>query len=678
MEPFKRIAISCFSIIAIGLASLAQAEMPSAAELSESQRWAKRFDALPQTDSSGPFFSFTYDGKPSAELLGTWKKEQTVKKLDENRIQRTIVWSDPKTGLDVRCVAVAYSDYPAIEWTVYFKNAGKADTPIIENIQGMDVSFKRDGDGDYILRGIRGDDCSPNSYQPTETILGKGASHAIAPPGGKPTAAAFPYFNVEWSGQGAIAVLGWPGRWSEKFDCDQSNELKIRGGQELTKMKLLPGEEIRTPLSVLMFWKGNAVRAQNHWRRWMIAHNLPRANGKLPPVFLSSMGPTGIALQPVAADEIAAIDAIQNAGIQFDYWWIDAGWYPCNGNWPYTGTWEPDATRFPKGVKEVADHVHANGLKFVLWFEPERVGPNSWLTKNHPEWIFGGADGGLLNMGNTEARNWVIEHFSRLVKEQGVDLYREDFNVDPLGAWRSGDAPDRQGITENLYIQGKLAYWDELRRKFPDIFIDSCASGGQRNDLETLRRAVPLLRSDYYSATRPGDPAAITGNQGHTYGLSNWVPYFGVGVFSTDLYDVRSHYTPALGMACKEMTVESKQVNPLLRRATEDWRAVAPEFYGDYYPLTKYSLSEDDWMAWQFNRPENGTGMVQAFRRPSSPNGSIRVNLQGLEPNAVYALTNLDVPRATEMTGRELAEKGLSIEIKEPRGAVLITYKKKT
>ena len=60
----------------------------------------------------------------------------------------------------------------------------------------------------------------------------------------------------------------------------------------------------------------------------------------------------------------------------------------------------------------------------------------------------------------------------------------------------------------------------------PACSIDSCASGGRRNDLETLRRAVPLLRSDYqfgHEATMP--------NQGHTYGISSWIPYYGSGLF---------------------------------------------------------------------------------------------------------------------------------------------------
>jgi alpha-galactosidase len=88
--------------------------------------------------------------------------------------------------------------------------------------------------------------------------------------------------------------------------------------------------------------------------------------------------------------------------------------------------------------------------------------------------------------------------------------------MEPLTYWRSADAPARQGITELRHVTGYLAYWDELRRRHPDMLIDSCASGGRRNDLETMRRAVPLWRSDYaYEAT---------GHQCMMYGLSLWLP----------------------------------------------------------------------------------------------------------------------------------------------------------
>ncbi|MCB9784362.1 MAG: alpha-galactosidase [Candidatus Omnitrophica bacterium] len=210
--------------------------------------------------------------------------------------------------------------------------------------------------------------------------------------------------------------------------------------------------------------------------------------------------------------------------MKIDYWWMDAGWYvgAAENNWPFTGTWEVDRRphRFPNGLRAVSDHAHAKGVDIIVWFEPERVAEGTWLATEHPEWILG-EKGGLLNLGNPEAWDWLVNHIDGIITDEGIDLYRQDFNIDPLPHWQANDTPDRVGITENKYVVGYLAYWDELLRRHPGLRIDSCASGGRRNDLETLRRAVPLLRSDYLF-----EPV---GQQCHTYGLSMWVPFYGTG-----------------------------------------------------------------------------------------------------------------------------------------------------
>jgi hypothetical protein len=45
----------------------------------------------------------------------------------------------------------------------------------------------------------------------------------------------------------------------------------------------------------------------------------------------------------------------------------------CNGTGPEVdgnGRWVADTTKFPGGIKAVADHVHADGLKFGLYVTP--------------------------------------------------------------------------------------------------------------------------------------------------------------------------------------------------------------------------------------------------------------------------------------------------------------------
>jgi alpha-galactosidase len=493
----------------------------------------------------------------------------------------------------------------------------------------------------------------------------------IAAAGGRPTSSDLCYFNVEVpTGQGVIVAVGWPGQWSSSWLRDEGLGLRLRAGQELTHFKLLPDEEVRTPLVALLLWDGGDwLRAQNLWRRWMLAHNVPSPNGKLPSPEMFGCSSHLFSEMQNANEENqkACIDRYLAEGLKIDRWWMDAGWYPFdNVGWPKTGTWEVDTTRFPRGLRAISDYAHGKGIKTIVWFEPERVHPDTWLTKNHPEWILGGTKGGLLNLGNPDARQWLTEHVDRLLTEQGIDLYRQDFNMDPLDCWRANDAPDRQGITEIRHVEGYLAYWDELLRRHPAMFIDTCASGGRRNDLETLRRAIPLWRTDYRC-----EP---TGTQCCTYGISLWIPLSGTGAADADTYIFRSNMVPFTN--CLFDVRNASLDYALLRRLSGQWRKIADCYLGDFYPLTEYTTGRDGWMAWQFDRPETGQGMLQAFRRDRSIFEVGRLKLHGLDPAARYELVDLDIEKPQEFSGRELTEKGLSVTITDQPGAVVYRYRR--
>ena len=215
---------------------------------------------------------------------------------------------------------------------------------------------------------------------------------------------------------------------------------------------------------------------------------------------------TAKCVAPTKKNQKMCIDRYLEEKIPIGHWWMDAGWYPCAPEgWVKTGTWEVDDKRFPKGLRAISDHAHTKGVKTIVWFEPERVHPRHLAYEEPSRVDFRrGAGGGLLNLGNRDAWNWLVNHVDKLMTDQGIDLYRQDFNMDPLDYWRKADAPDRQGITEIRHVEGYLAYWDELLKRHPNMFIDSCASGGQRNDLETMRTRIPLygrlsLRADRHA-----------------------------------------------------------------------------------------------------------------------------------------------------------------------------------
>ena len=104
----------------------ASASSPAGDEMAEAQEWAAaRFEegtsdlrqAGRSPSNAEPFFSFTYNGRPSAEVLKTWTVQRTRRLLDEKRTQHTLTYRDPKTGLVLRCVGIRYGDFPTVEWT---------------------------------------------------------------------------------------------------------------------------------------------------------------------------------------------------------------------------------------------------------------------------------------------------------------------------------------------------------------------------------------------------------------------------------------------------------------------------------------------------------------------------------------------------------------------------------
>ncbi len=639
-------------------------------------------DELPVAPLAGgypaePPFSFTYGGKSSADLVRTWNVERKSRPLDEARIEHTVHYRDPETGLVVRVAGVEYRDFPTVEWTVHLENTGTKDTPIIEDLRALDARLERNGEGEFVLHHAKGSPTESNDFEPYATTLrAKQAKEFVSL--GRPTEQDLCFFNVTWPGSGVIVALGWPGQWAASFTRDEGRGLQLRAGQARTRFTLHPGERVRTPLVVLQFWQGDRTRAQNLWRRWMLAHNTPRPGGRPLGAVLWSCYASGNEdyAQIDAEKNFAAIERSLAAGIKLDYWEMDAGWYVNNGKWVNTGTWEPDPQRFPGGLRPLLDFIRAKGLKSHIWFEPERVTRGTWLWDHRPEWLLDCSeadarklqipDSKLLDLGNPAAWQWVVDMLDGYIK-QGIDVYRTDFNFDPLPFWQAADAaaPDRVGLAENRYVVGFLGYFDELVRRHPGLLIDSCASGGRRVDLETLRRSITVTRSDYW--------AEPTGVQNLTHGLAPWLPLYGSGTVGFDSYTNRSAWGPWPGIAW-DLRKPGLDL-AALRRITEECRAVGDYFYGDFYPLAPYSTANTVWAAWQFDRPELGTGMVQVFRRAESPYATAVFTLGGLKPDATYELTNLDRPGTVELTGRQLMEDGLTVTIPVAPTALIYTYR---
>jgi alpha-galactosidase len=651
---------------------------PAAAQDRES---LERFvSAYIKTDAPAPF-AFSYDGRPSSKLLGKWASALETRTTAE-KTATTITYRDPETRLCVTAEYTVYSDYPAAEWVVRFKNEGPADTPPIADVLGCAVSFEDWPAGETVLYRALGSNAQRSDFAPVRDALPENVDVRFGPLAGRSSdTTALPFFNIASPESGIVAAVGWSGKWKASVRRAGPRSLRLDAGMEKTRFRLKPGEEVRSPSTALLFWKSqDRMAGHNLFRRFILAHHTPRPNGR--PVELPLSHGVGFGgpfpcNEYVCATEsyaLAMIDRLRQFGLEPEACWIDAGWYenPTKLWWSGVGSWFPSKERFPRGLKPVTEAAKKWGKGFVLWFEPERVYEGTWLDREHPEWLtkLPGNPNRLLNLGDPAALSWLTEHIARFLQTEGVTIYRQDFNFDPAPYWQAMDAPDRIGIAEMKHIEGLYAYWDALLARVPGLLIDNCASGGRRIDLETVGRSVPLWRTDY-SYFEPN------GYQCHTYGLQLFLPCSGTGNNNTQKYFFRSSMGGAVVLGWEiNGTYNNAPFN--LVQAHEDiaeFKALRPYFTGDFYPLTEYSTSDEAWAAFEWNRPEERDGIVLAFRRHQAPEAAITISLHGLAPEADYEVTFEDYGITLYKSGRELSS-GLSVKIPEAPGSLLLKYRR--
>ncbi len=169
---------------------------------------------------------------------------------------------------------------------------------------------------------------------------------------------------------------------------------------------------------------------------------------------------------------------------------LDDGWFGNRDDDTRSlSDWTVDPRKYPDGLGPLIAHVHELGMTFGLWFEPEMINPDSDVHRAHPDWALGGEDQTLgrnqkvIDMANPAVLSFIHERMSALLSAHEIDYIKWDHNrVLPM--------PDA------AQTRGSYALIDRLRREFPLVEIESCASGGGRIDFGILERTHRVWLSD--------------------------------------------------------------------------------------------------------------------------------------------------------------------------------------
>ena len=694
MKPvinYRRTIIALASALLLALGAIpasAQVRLHMQGDKTDIARWIDQRFAKGQL----PPFSFILDEQPSEEFLRSWRWSRTAPaSTDKDVVLRTFTYTDPRSGLEVVCDVKGYPGFRAVEWVLHFRNTSAENSGQLTRVKVADFDMVYPAAGALKIHYAEGNKISKADYAPRTAEFRTEQPLHIEPHGGRSSEEAFPFFNLESeaSRQGVMVAVGWTGTWFADLEKRDPSRLTLAAGMLNTDLYLYPGEQIRTPSIALMFWSGDRMNGHNRFRRLVLAHHSRKVDGSPFYPLCSAFNyrdpqPCGEYSCLTADWAVAMVRRYSMFELTPDVFWLDAGWHTGAGDFRHgkswantTGNWTVDRERFPEGLKPVSDAVHETGAKFMVWFEPERVVKGTQWATEHKEWMLDtewpeGSEQStwyLFDLGNDAACDWLCKYYGDLIEENGIDYYRQDFNMLPAGYWRDADEPGRSGIKEIRHIENLYKFWDYLLDRFPGLLIDNCASGGKRLDWESIGRSAPLWRSDSYHYDDPD------GYQCHTYGLNFFLPIHGTGILLPDQYSFRSSLSSALQCNWK-VTEPGVSVLDMQQRIRE-YRDIREYYYEDYYPLsgTGDLTGSDVWLAYQMHRPSDDSGIVVAFRRQDAPDAEYTVRLGGLTPDASYTLLDCDTQAETVRSGRELTE-GLTLRLDNPKSSLLIKYRK--
>ena len=263
---------------------------------------------------------------------------------------------------------------------------------------------------------------------------------------------------------------------------------------------LAPGERFETPEAVMTFSPDGFNGMSAHFHDFVNEH-IVRGDwkGKERPVLINNWEACFFRFTRSKLLRLAR----QARQLGVELFVLDDGWFgKRNDDHAGLGDYNVNRKKLPRGMKSFADEIHALGLQFGLWFEPEMVNPDSDLFRAHPEYavttpgrepLFG-RNQLVLDLCNPAVRDYIVTNISQILDEAKIDYVKWDMNRHISDA--CSPTLNNQG---EFYHRYQLGLYDVLGRIFrprPHILLESCSSGGNRFDLGMLCFSPQVWSSD--------------------------------------------------------------------------------------------------------------------------------------------------------------------------------------
>jgi alpha-galactosidase len=495
--------------------------------------------------------------------------------------------------------------------------------------------------------------------------------------------------TTEENGPVWFGALGWSGSWRITVEQTAMQQVRVTGGFNPFDFgyQLKPGEQLETPPFYGGFTAKGMGEASRILHRFEHESILPGGEKQpLRPVLYNSWEATEFRVSE--AGQLALAERAAKLGVE--RFVIDDGWFgQRKDDHAGLGDWYVNQQKFPHGLKPVIDRVHALGMDFGIWVEPEMVNPDSDLYRKHPEWAmnFSGRPRTearnqlLLNLARDDVKDYVFQWLDQLVSNNDIAFLKWDYNrnwAEP--GWDAVPTEDQKKIWV-AYVHNLYDILDRLRAKHPKLEIESCSGGGGRVDLGILRRTDQVWTSDNTDAL---DRLSMQNGFSHAYTpgvMMAWVTDVPSGIDGRVVplkfrFMVAMTGSLGLGSNLNKWTDEEmqqatgyvafyKQVRATVQRGAL-YRLIAPQ--GSEVAATEY-VSND-----------GGQAVLFAFLHSQQfgiPFPTFR--LRGLEKDSLYKVHAMDPGKVQEtgaVSGAYLMNHGLDLRLVGDYDSTAITFEK--
>ena len=552
---------------------------------------------------------------------------------------------DSLTGLRVTARFTVFAESGAVARSLFLENRGSAPLTVT-SLLSASVPFWR---GDFDILHLNGAWARERRIFRTPACQGEFRIQSARGASGheeNPFLALCDRNADEFSGSVWGISLVYSGSFTASCRVDNFGHARLSAGlnPDVFSWQLDPGESLSSPEAVLVYSAEglNGLSQQYHrLYRTRLARGFWRDRPR--PVLINNWEGTYFDFNE---DRLVAI-AEKAAEIGIELFVLDDGWFgKRNADDCSLGDWVVNRDKLPGGLSSLSGKLHALGLQFGLWFEPEMVSPDSDLYRAHPDWCLH-VDGRprtearqqlILDLSRPEVQDYIIASVSGILSSSGVDYVKWDMNRNMTEAFSSVLPPERKKETQHRYMLGLYRVLESITSAFPQILFESCSGGGGRFDPGMLyympqtwtsddTDAVERLKLQYgtsvvYPASSMG--AHVSAVPNHQTGritclkMRGDVALSGNFGFELDL----TKFTPEELAEAGKLVSRVKQLRNLTREGTF-WRLLSP--------------FEGNAASWSFVSPDRREVLLCAYQVLSVPNTApLRIRLRGLDPNLWY------------------------------------------